>query len=94
MKFSLENGIISIEISELDSQYSFRIKDNGVGMSQETLDKLTKGEFHTTIGTSKEKGHGLGLQLVRDFLQLHNSQLKIESEPGIGSTFSFNLAKA
>ncbi len=94
MKFSLENGIISIEILELDSQYSFRIKDNGVGMSQETLDKLTKGEFHTTIGTSKEKGHGLGLQLVRDFLQLHNSQLKIESEPGKGSTFSFNLAKA
>ena len=94
MKFSLENGIISIEISELDSQYSFRIKDNGVGMSQETLDKLTKGEFHTTIGTSKEKGHGLGLQLVRDFLQLHNSHLRIESEPGKGSTFSFNLAKA
>ena len=63
-------------------------------MSQETLDKLTKGEFHTTIGTNKEKGHGLGLQLVRDFLHLHNSQLRIESEPGKGSTFSFNLAKA
>jgi signal transduction histidine kinase len=94
MKFSLENGIISIEISELDSQYSFRIKDNGVGMSPETLDKLTEGEFHTTIGTNKEKGHGLGLQLVRDFLHLHNSQLTIESEPGKGSTFSFNIAKA
>jgi signal transduction histidine kinase len=94
MKFSLENGIISIEISEYDSHYTLSIKDNGVGMSQETLDKLTKGEFHTTIGTSKEKGHGLGLQLVRDFLQLHNSHLRIESEPGKGSTFSFNLAKA
>ena len=94
MKFSLENGIISIEISKYNSHYTFSIKDKGVGMSPETLDKLTKGEFHTTIGTNKEKGHGLGLQLVRDFLQLHNSQLKIESEPGIGSTFSFNLAKA
>ena len=94
MKFSLENGIISVEILEQNSQYTFSIKDNGVGMSQETLDKLTKGEFHTTIGTNKEKGHGLGLQLVRDFLHLHNSQLTIESEPGKGSTFSFNLAKA
>jgi len=94
MKFSLENGIISIEILEYDSHYTFSIKDNGVGMSQETLDKLTKGEFHTTIGTNKEKGHGLGLQLVRDFLHLHNSQLTIESEPSKGSTFSFNLAKA
>jgi signal transduction histidine kinase len=94
MKFSLENGIISVEISDQVSCYTFSIKDNGVGMSQETLDKLTKGEFHTTIGTNKEKGHGLGLQLVRDFLQLHDSQLKIESEPGKGSIFSFNLAKA
>lgn len=46
MKFSLENGIISIEISEHNSYYTFSIKDNGAGMSPETLDKLTKGVFH------------------------------------------------
>lgn len=94
MKFSLENGIISIEISEHNSYYTFSIKDNGVGMSPETLDKLTKGEFHSTIGTNKEKGHGLGLQLVRDFLHMHNSQLSISSELGKGSTFSFDIQKA
>lgn len=94
IKYTPENGTIQCEIIQFETSYKFSVRDSGVGMSAEIIDKLNRGDFHTTVGTNKEKGHGLGLQLVRDFLHMHNSQLSISSEPGKGSTFSFDIPKA
>jgi signal transduction histidine kinase len=43
------------------------------------------------LGTSKEKGHGIGLPVVQDFIRRHGGQLHIQSEPGKGSEFSFQF---
>jgi signal transduction histidine kinase len=93
-KFTPRGGAVNISISKSSNQWNFSIKDSGQGMTPAALQKLSSGISFTTIGTANEKGHGLGLQLVKDFLQLHNSRLKISSEIGVGSEFSFTLPAA
>lgn len=93
-KFTPRGGAVNISISKSSNQWNFSIKDSGQGITPAALQKLSSGISFTTIGTANEKGHGLGLQLVKDFLQLHNSRLKISSEIGVGSEFSFTLPAA
>jgi signal transduction histidine kinase len=63
-------------------------------MTREEVEKITAGVSFTTAGTDREKGHGLGMQLVQDFILKHHSSLRIVSAPNQGSTFSFELPKA
>jgi signal transduction histidine kinase len=63
-------------------------------MTREQVQMITGGESFTTSGTDKEKGHGLGMQLVQDFIRKHNSMLSIDTVMDKGTTFSFELPKA
>ena len=62
--------------------------DNGVGISKENIDKVTK-KFFRTDEHSWDNSMGLGLAIVKQILKLHNTALKIESQEDRGSTFSF-----
>jgi len=64
------------------------IKDNGVGMSQETIDKVFQ-PFYTTKPTGE--GTGLGMSLAYDIVKAHGGELKVESKEGEGSTFNIKL---
>lgn len=88
-----EDGFIKVSAEEQDSQWRFRVEDNGRGMKPETLEKLRNGMAFSTEGTDKEKGHGLGIQIVRDFLQKLGGQISVESEEGKGACFIFTLPK-
>ncbi len=92
IKFTMPGGSISISnrIKE-GNRYQLLVKDNGQGMSEEKLDKIRKGVGLTTTGTSNEKGTGLGLKFCREFVSKCNGILEIQSELGVGSTFSFTL---
>ncbi|HOY49137.1 MAG TPA: HAMP domain-containing sensor histidine kinase [Flavobacteriales bacterium] len=94
LKFTPNGGKISIQIEPIGKRWRFVVQDSGVGIPSEVLEKLKNGDSISTTGTNKEKGHGLGLQLVRDFLLKHGSELRIESEPEKGTTFSFDLESA
>jgi len=75
--------IDSVEIS---------IKDKGIGISQNLVDNLFSLDVQTTrTGTEKEASTGLGLLIIKDFIEKHNSKLKVESEEDRRSTFSFKL---
>ena len=54
--------------------------------------KINNEEFYTTNGTAHEQGTGLGLMLCKEFLAKNDGHLRIESEIGKGSTFSFTPA--
>jgi two-component system sensor histidine kinase/response regulator len=93
IKFTPENGRIIISVHEKRSFIEVSVIDNGVGMDQETLDKLFN-EYYTSKGTSNESGTGLGLMLCKEFLAKNGGQMKVESQEGKGSTFSFTLPRS
>jgi signal transduction histidine kinase len=92
IKYTNTNGKISINACELKQFVEVTVKDNGIGISAENQRKLLKiDSFHSTPGTHKEKGTGLGLLLCKEFIELHGGNMRIESEAGKGSRFSFTL---
>jgi signal transduction histidine kinase len=95
IKFT-ENGEVRVETEKIDaSKVKINIIDTGVGISKDLLDRIKiKDKKVSTKGTRNEKGTGLGLQLVREFLSVHKSALKIDSEEKKGSVFSFTLPLA
>ncbi len=94
VKFTSEDGKIHLWIEAVGDKVWFYIQDNGVGLSEEQMKKLRENApLESTYGTLNEKGSGIGLMLIRDFLKQHGSRLEIESEMGFGSTFSFGLPR-
>lgn len=77
-----------VRVFILDNRIS--IVDRGVGISAENIEKVTKKFFRTDEHTW-DNSMGLGLAIVKQILKLHNSTLEIESQEGVGSTFSFGL---
>lgn len=90
-KYSKENGDVQITAQQTPHGWCFRVIDFGVGISEESLKKMNSGEVLSTRGTKNEIGHGLGLQLVNDFLSKHSSHLSVSSVEGKGSEFYFYL---
>jgi len=94
VKFTPSGGTIVISMQAVKHGIMFNVKDSGIGMSEAQKFKLMSGGTFTRRGTDKEVGHGIGLQLVRDFLKIHKSELLIESEEGKGSVFYFVMKSA
>jgi len=87
-----ENGTITITHQFTNNQHLISVTDTGVGMDEQQIQKvLYETGNHFTSGTQAEKGSGLGLILVREFLAKVNSSLSIQSTPGAGTTVSFNI---
>ena len=93
-KYSKENGEVQITAQQTPHGWCFRVIDFGVGMTQDFLNNMNSGEVLSTRGTKNEIGHGLGLQLVNDFLNKHNSHLLVSTLEGKGSEFYFYLKAA
>lgn len=91
IKFTPPGGKVVIESNEKDSFVEIFVKDNGTGMSSETLQKINANNFFTTKGTSNESGTGLGLMLCKEFLAKNGGRMFVESTEGRGSVFSFTL---
>jgi PAS domain S-box-containing protein len=96
IKFTPQNGSINVEARnvnffEFPSEVEIKIKDTGVGISQQDLEKIENNQFYSTPGTNKESGTGLGLLLIKEFVNKHNGKFKILSEINCGSEFIFTL---
>ena len=95
IKFSNENGVIHFSLSRETDHWKVSISDNGIGISSHDLGKLFDLRHNNKdIGTSKEKGTGLGLVLCKDFVELNGGKIWVESEINKGSTFSFTVPAA
>lgn len=94
IKFNYENTKISCSAIDKGDFIELVVQDNGVGISTENIDKIqSNNNFYSTFGTKKETGSGIGIEICKEFIEKHNSKLKIESKLGEGSMFSFVLKK-
>lgn len=89
IKFTNRGGEITIYYKQRMNQVLLFIKDNGVGIPQEKLDKLflVYGNDISGYGTQNESGTGIGLSLVSGFLKSNGGSIEVESELGKGTTF-------
>ena len=98
IKFTPTGGTISIRIAQKNGApkgrgcYEFRIKDNGIGMSEEfqkhIFEAFSREESSTVSGI---QGTGLGLSITKNIVDLMGGTITLESEPGKGSEFIVNL---
>jgi two-component system, sensor histidine kinase and response regulator len=94
IKFTSPGGAIRIEIFKEGSMLNVSIQDNGVGISLQDQEKLFKIDSNpTNIGTSMEKGTGLGLILCKDFVERNGGTIWVKSQLEKGSTFYFTIPR-
>lgn len=93
IKYSHINGEITISANFEESRTVFCVSDNGIGMPEEVIGGLFNLEkSKSRIGTNNEKGTGLGLILIKEFLDKIGGEIWVESEVNKGSTFYFSLS--
>jgi signal transduction histidine kinase len=92
IKFSSHDSTIAIRCSTGHTHLTIQILDQGIGIPKENLAEIfIIGNNIKRKGTDNEPGTGLGLVLVEEFIKLMGGQIRVESEVGKGSVFSFTL---
>lgn len=91
VKFSREGGKVLVSTEEKNNQLFISVSDEGIGMSQEKIQAILQSDVSKSIGTSGEKGSGIGLVLVKELTKQINAELIIESQEGAGSAFKIKL---
>jgi signal transduction histidine kinase len=88
------SGSIEIRVRNLNEKkrFAFSVADTGIGIEEKDLDKVFD-EFHQLreAHTGNFDGFGLGLNIVKKYLDLMQGDIRVESHPGIGTTFTFTL---
>lgn len=91
-KFSPENGTIEVETTLKEKKVLISVKDEGPGISAEDQKYVFDRFYKTDTTRNKDKtGSGIGLAIVREFLQAHGETITVKSEEGKGATFAFSL---
>jgi signal transduction histidine kinase/ligand-binding sensor domain-containing protein len=89
IKFTNSGGAIKLTVLRKDKFAEIIVEDNGVGMNEETVNKIFKTDVvKSTDGTAKEQGSGLGLMLVKEFVGKMNGEVKVESVESKGTKFT------
>lgn len=95
IKFSYPHNVVKVKAELVDELWAeVMVVDNGVGIEKEILPNLFSLDKNvSTLGTAQEKGTGLGLILCKEFVEKSGGSLKVDSKPGIGSTFIMRLPR-
>lgn len=92
IKHTGKGGTITVSAKKKDEKIIVRVKDTGLGMSKEIIEKLFTPQMKTLSETRKRnKGAGIGLLLVKGFLEKNGGEIWVESTEGKGSSFYFTL---
>jgi len=90
IKFSNESGLVSIRARKIANTVSVEIKDQGMGIAEETKDRIFEKFYQSDTSHSKE-GNGLGLAIVKKIVDICDGTIEFESELGIGTSFNVKL---
>jgi signal transduction histidine kinase len=95
IKYTPEDKKIFISLFEEDHKVYFIVQDEGIGIPEESLDKVTDRFYRVDESRNKKiKGFGLGLSLVKSIVELHSGSLSIKSKISEGTTILIQLTKA
>lgn len=81
-----EGGKLSIKTGVFNNKVEIKITDNGIGIKKDDMSKIFEPFY-----TSKHRGIGLGLSIIREIINSHNASIEVESQPGKGSSFIIKL---
>lgn len=92
IKYNRPGGQVWINIRETDGQMVIRVKDNGVGIPSDSLDRIFERFYRVDKGRSrKQGGTGLGLSIVKHIVNFYHGTIHVSSEPDMGSEFTVFL---
>ena len=91
LRYTPDGGAIEVVLQPLEEAVRVSVRDTGAGISETLLPRI----FDRHIGESADDGHtGLGLAIVKRILELHGSVIRVTSEIGRGTCFTFSLQRA
>jgi signal transduction histidine kinase len=92
IKYTHENGSVSVEARPKGEVVEIWVTDTGIGISQEDVDKIFQRFTQVDSSASRTQGGtGLGLTIVKELVELHGGQIRVQSKLGKGSSFIFTM---
>jgi len=92
IKFSRPEGRVAIDIKLSGRSFQVRVKDEGIGISADGVEKLGEPFWQAESGSARShEGSGLGLSVVRGLVDLHHGSVGFKSKPGLGTTVTVVL---
>ncbi len=94
VKYTPEGGRVSVSVQRLAHQAVVRVADSGIGIPAQSLPRLFTEFFRAPNAMAVETGTGLGLVIVRELVERFRGRVAVESQEGVGSTFTVFLPLA
>ena len=93
-KFTPPGGKVALTANAAEDRVILSVRDSGIGIAPEDTERIFNRFYRAVpLGERTASGSGLGLALGKWIAECHRTQLKVESEPGDGSCFSFTLER-
>ncbi len=93
LKYTARGGRIEVEAKTRDNEVFVAVRDTGIGISEKDLPRIWDRSYRCDQSRS-QSGLGLGLSLVKAFVEAHKGHVEVSSQPGKGSTFAIALPAA
>lgn len=94
VKYSNPGGVVTLRAEETESSVRISVKDTGIGIDSGEVEKIFDKFYRSDSNEVRERvGHGMGLALAREIVQLHQGTLSVASTPGEGSEFTIEFNK-
>jgi two-component system, OmpR family, phosphate regulon sensor histidine kinase PhoR len=95
IKYGKKGGYVKVGFFDLDDHIVVEISDNGIGIDKEQLPRIFERFYRVDKHRSREQGGtGLGLAIVKHIIEAHEQTINVNSQPDVGTTFTFTLQKA
>ena len=94
IKYNKPGGEVRVSLSETDAQITMVVEDTGIGIPEADRARIFEKFYRSDDATVRARpGHGLGLSLAREIIELHNGTISVESEAGKGTRFTVRLKR-
>lgn len=94
IKFSEPDSVVTIETTEHGDKVFTSIKDRGMGIPRDSVNKVWERFYKSDLSRGKDKkGTGLGLAIVKEAINAHDENINVISTEGVGTEFTFSLSR-